>query len=181
VPRFRALERRHQPALGCVVGAAAFLSRPYDRALRALALDHPDGYTMDLTAYRWVVANTAPGDLVVTRPSERGSLLDPAAFTVLASGRAAAAAPLLFANPYVRWEEWDALRWRFLAAASDGAVPMPCAPGGHAVWLLLPVGSAVDPARASAVFSSARHTISRVWAPACAPDGGAPPSEARGR
>jgi hypothetical protein len=154
---------------GVVVGAAAFLSRPYDAALRAAALDHPDGYTMDVAAYRWVLANTEPRDLFVTRPSEGGSLLDPAVFTVLASGRAAAALPPVFSNPYVRWEERDALRRRFLAAvASDGGgVAMPCVLPGQAVWLLLPVGSAVDPARARSVFSSRSHTISRVSAPTC--------------
>ncbi|HYI83107.1 MAG TPA: hypothetical protein VEX11_07855 [Acetobacteraceae bacterium] len=154
--------------LAGVVGGTLFLSRPYDRALRALALDHPDGYTIDLAAYRWVLANTAPGDLFVTRPSEGGSLLDPAVFTVIASGRAAAAVPPVFSNPFVRWEERDALRRRFLSAVSDAGTPMPCAPAGQPVWLMLPVGSAVDPGRASPVFEGRRHTISRVAAPACA-------------
>ena len=154
---------------GVVVGAAASCRALTIAPLRALALDHPDGYTIDLAAYRWVLANTAPGDLFVTRPSEGGSLLDPAVFTVIASGRAAAAVPPVFSNPYVRWEERDALRRRFLSAVSDaGAAACPARRLGQAVWVMLPVGSAVDPARASAVFESRLHTISRVAAPACA-------------
>jgi hypothetical protein len=157
-------------ALAGVVGAASLLARPHDRAVRAAALDHPDGYFVDEAAYRWVLANTVPRDLFVTRLSEDGRpVRGRAVFTVLASGRTAVALPQLFSNPYVRWEERDALRRRFLSAVSDAGAPMPCVPVGQAVWVMLPVGSAVDPARASVEFESRLHTISRVAAPVCAP------------
>ena len=163
----RGLRMPAAAALVCAAAAGLLLVRPSDRGLRAAALDHPEGSAMDLAAYRWMMANTSRRDLFVTFLNEGGSPARHAVMTVLASGRETAALPLLFSNPYVRWEERDALRRRFLAAVEDESVPMPCAPDGRSVWLLLPVGAHVGSARASTAFSSQLHTISKVSAPPC--------------
>lgn len=158
--------------LAAGAGAAALLTRPYDRNARQQA--QRDGADIDRAAYAWILAATRPADLFVTELKTDWS--DPAAFSVIAAGRRLVASPKLHSNPYVSWEERDARRRRYLAAADEGDEAALCglireaaeAEGGRA-WLLLPNGRAVgEEAGAEPVFRSAFHTAYRVVTDGCA-------------
>jgi hypothetical protein len=99
------------------VNAVWVLDSPFDRALRSASQD--DGATFDSEAYRWMLASSRPNDLFVTELAVGAP--NGAAMTVMAAGRRLVAAPLYHSNPYLNWQERDARRRRYLAAAmQDG-------------------------------------------------------------
>lgn len=107
-------------------GTARLMVRPLDLEDRDLGLHDADRLAMDLAAYRWLLAGTAPDALFVTevRESWRGG----EAFTVMAAGRKLVAAPELFSHPFVDWQARQALRLRILAGLGGEAGPqaIPC-------------------------------------------------------
>jgi len=111
-----------------------------------------DGRETDWDAYRWIIANTAPGDTFVTDGS------DPAAFSVIPAGRALVAAPVLHSSPYVNWRVRESHRQELLAAATGHATPTQlCA--NDPLWLLLPVATNVDMDTVETIFTTQQHVI----------------------
>jgi hypothetical protein len=144
------------------VGGLASWHRGFDIENRAAALT--DGTSIDLEAYRWILANTVPNDLFVTdlRPVT-------AAFSVMAAGRQLATAPILFSNPFVDWNKKNDLRLRYLEAASDPDQPGTalCDLGRGHGWLLLPNDFKVIPARVEPAFRTRYNTIYRITGSDC--------------
>ena len=146
------------------VGSLASFHRPFDIASRAFALS--DGTSMDLEAYRWILANTVPKDLFITDLTS-DDFPNVAAFSVMAAGRQLATVPKNFSNSFVDWNKKNNLRLRYLKAASD-----PDEPGtalcdlGHG-WLLLPNDLKVIQARAEPAFRTRYNTVYRITASEC--------------
>lgn len=93
---------------------------------------------------------------------------DPAANVVYAAARKLVAVPLLHSNPYVLWEPREARRRQILEAAAGGVPPTPlCQYHGGTLWVLLPIGAAVDESRAEPVYSTKRYTVYRVYRGLC--------------
>jgi hypothetical protein len=149
------------------VGGLAFLHRRYDISSRSGALS--DGTSMDLEAYRWILANTVPQDLFITNLTS-GGFPDVTAFSVMAAGRQLAAVPILFSNPFVDWNKKNDLRLRYLEAASDPDRPGTafCDLGRGHGWLLLPNDFQLVRARVEPVFRTRYNTVYRITGSDCA-------------
>jgi hypothetical protein len=149
------------------VGGWSLLNRKFDAGVRHYATAHPDGgMFIDLDAYRWILANTRPEDTFATPVAFAWA--DPAAFAAYAAGRRLVALPSLFSNPYVLWEPREAQRQRILEAATGDAPPTPlCESRRGTLWVLLPIGTAVDDSRVELVYSTTRYTIYRVHGGLC--------------
>ncbi len=149
------------------VGTVFLFDRTFDRDLRAATRAAPGGGgSIDLAAYRWILANTRPGDLFVTPLAETWG--DPAAFAVYAAARKLLAAPLMHSNPYVAWPPRDARRRAAIAAATNPAEPVDalCRPE-PVTYLLLPFAARTDPARLDPVTATVRYAIYRVRPGVC--------------
>ena len=149
-----------------VVGGFASFHRPFDIASRAAALS--DGTSMDLEAYRWILANTVPQDLFITNLTS-DDYPNVTAFSVMAAGRQLATVPKNFSNPYVDWNEKNDQRLRYLEAATDpdrrGTAL--CNLGRGHRWLLLPNDFKVIQARAAPAFRTRYNTVYRITASEC--------------
>ncbi|HTZ79242.1 MAG TPA: hypothetical protein VMC10_15100 [Stellaceae bacterium] len=128
----------------------------------------------DGEAYRWILANTAPGDLFVTDVVKDWE--EPQAFAVMAAARRMVATPELHSNPYVTWTDRDARRRRYIAAA---LAPTPATshalcdfageagPDDHA-YFLLPNSDTVESPALARVFHGDWSSIYRVDPERCA-------------
>lgn len=145
-------------------GVWSFLNRKFDTDRRREGLLADGGFWIDLSAYRWILANTRPDDTFAT-PLEL-PFGDPAAFAAYTAGRKLVALPLLHSNPYVSWEPRDERRRQILEAAAGVGTPTPLCYGG-VLWLVLGVNTAVDKSRVEAVYSTGRHIIYRVRSGVC--------------
>ena len=120
---------------------------------------------MDLRAYRWMVAHTAPGTRFATELEGDDG---PVAFTVMAAGRSLVSSPVTFSNPYVRWDERDAERRAYLAAAAGaGLGRVLCQSGAAGLRILLPKDAAWDAERLEPVYETEWNTIYRVASGYC--------------
>jgi hypothetical protein len=150
------------------VGGWSLLNRKYDTGARyyAAAVRADGGVSIDLDAYRWILANTRPDDTFATPlASDWG---DPAAFAAYAAGRRLVALPLLHSNPYVLWEPREARRQQILEAATGYAPPKPlCEYHNGALWVLLRVGVPVDERRVEAIYSTKRYIFYRARGGLC--------------
>jgi hypothetical protein len=149
------------------VGGWFLLNRKLDAELRHKALQARDGgRSIDLDAYRWILANTRPNDMFATPLASDWA--DPAAFAVYAAARKLVAVPALHSNPYVLWKPREARRRQILEAAEGGVLPTPlCEYHGGTLWVLLPNGAAVDASRVETVYSTERYIVYRVRAGLC--------------
>ena len=141
-----------------LLGGYGLVRRSFDRERRALAV--ASGGEMDLMAYRWMVAHTAPGARFA---AELEGDDGPMAFTVMAAGRSLVSSPVTFSNPYVRWDERDAERRAYLAAAAGtGSGRVLCQPGAAGLWIILPKDATRDEERLEPVYGTEWNTIYRV-------------------
>jgi hypothetical protein len=148
------------------IGAWSFLNRPFDAGARHQALRADGGMSIDLEAYRWILANTRPNDTFAT-PLLSDSA-DPAAFAVYAAARKLIALPELHSNPYTLWEPREARRRQILEATAGGApLTPPCEAHGGTLWVLLPIGASFDKSRVETVYSTERYTVYRVRGNLC--------------
>jgi hypothetical protein len=150
---------------------------------------------MDLAAYRWILAHTAPEDSFVTihheaseGPEADGSVFSgpglggPEAFTVIAAGRQLVSGPEFFSHPYVAWEPREAERLRLLAVArGEAAGGFPCGAVERGLWFLLPNTTSIDAGRTETVFRSSTRTLYRALPGACAAEPGEGGSGGRAR
>jgi hypothetical protein len=146
------------------VGSLASFHRPFDIASRAFALS--DGTSMDLEAYRWILANTVPKDLFITDLTS-DDFPNVAAFSVMAAGRQLATVPKNFSNSFVDWNKKNNLRLRYLKAASDPDEPGTALCDLGYGWLLLPNDLKVIQARAEPAFRTRYNTVYRITASEC--------------
>jgi hypothetical protein len=145
----------------------SLLDRKFDAGQRQEAAHADGGGSIDLDAYRWILANTRPNDTFATPLAFAWA--DPAAFAVYAAGRKLVAAPLLHSNPYVLWEPREARRRQILEAAAGGVPATPlCRNDNGTLWVLEPIDSAIDEGRIEAAYSTGHHIIYRVRAGLCA-------------
>jgi hypothetical protein len=146
------------------VGAAALFHNAYDETARRYALQ--DGEIIDRAAYGWIRSNTQPTDLFVTPLATAWG--DPAAFSVIAAGRRLIAAPELHTNPFADWRERDALRRRYLAAAT-GMDPDRdlCGLVGEHAWLLVPTATDISSAKAELAFRTGYSSLYRISDAGC--------------
>jgi len=145
-------------------GAWSFLNRKFDTERREEALLADGGWWIDLSAYRWILANTRADDTFATPLELPWS--DPAALAAYTAGRKLVALPSLHSNPYVPWEPRDERRRQILEAAAGVGPPTPLCHGG-VLWVVLPINTTVDESRVEAAYSTGRRIIYRVRSGVC--------------
>jgi hypothetical protein len=174
-------------AAAIFAGLVGFVTEPWSSLVsrgsssmskRASALANPDTI-LNLEAYHWILANTAPQALFVTpRPGldASPSAIGPEAATVIAAGRRLVAAPEAHANPYIEWPERNAQRVRYLSALSGGpeAAQALCellrqADARAGAYFLLPNGTRVTASTVAPMFIGGTAGIYRVADMSCAP------------
>jgi hypothetical protein len=161
-------------ALAAVTGIALLVQRPYDIYATGVARGNASEVSMDLAAYRWVLAATPPNALFATLgTADRPAGDEPGNFAVVAAGRRLIATDTLFSNPYLDWNSREARRRAAIAWLRGGAVPIACADFAHGLWAMLPTAIEPTPGRADLVFSTPSHAVFAVRPQACAP-GAAP-------
>ena len=145
-----------------VVGATAFLLRPYDRDMVERVANRA---YFDFELYRWLVANTQPNDLFVT------DVLDdyhaPAAQSVFSAGRRLVAAQRIHSNPYLDWVERNRRRLAYYRAAigkSDASPAELCllaaeAGPGASAYVIIPNGLRPGSLLGSSLFKSRENAV----------------------